>query len=68
VVERFAPFVLFYPPNRPLVAQNRPEGGDSAHFENHWSIPNRLTLRCSEFLFKYNEEFVVYMNIIKGGI
>ena len=38
----FSPFVLF-PPYlslwfyRPLAPQNRPQEGDFAHFENHWS-------------------------------
>jgi len=38
----FLPFVLFTPYlplwfYGPLFPQNRPQGGDSVHFENHWS-------------------------------
>ena len=32
MVEHFRPLWFF----RPLAHQNRPLGGDSAHFENHW--------------------------------
>ena len=28
---------------RPLAIQNRPQGGDSAHFEKHWFNPLEFT-------------------------
>jgi len=40
-LSNFVPFVMFLPPIAPLLFcplahQNRPQGGDSAHFEKHW--------------------------------
>jgi len=43
MVERFRPLCVVLPSYcplcffRPLVPQNRPQGGDSPHVENHWS-------------------------------
>jgi len=44
VVERFRPPCVVLPSYRPhwmfrpLAPYNRPRRGDSAHFENHWSM------------------------------
>jgi len=69
VVEHFHPLGVFSPPYRLLPHRNRPERGDSAHFEKHWSIciaiiPSILSTRFHS-LHRFNE-YPVSLGLLLG--